>query len=94
MKNEFLVFICKIARAPLFTSCLQINFSNPIDKSPLLCYNNARNQEKRGYIMFQYHILYKNREIIVFSRLDPPNFMYRHFVTEILSVTSEWGWWH
>lgn len=44
--------------------------------------------------MFQYHILYKNREIIVFSRLDPPNFMYRHFVTEILSVTSEWGWWY
>lgn len=94
MKIEFLIFICKTARAPLFILCLQINFSNPIDKSTLLCYNNTRNQEKRGYIMFQYHILYKNKEIIVFSHLDPPNFMYRHFVTEILSVTSEWGWWY
>lgn len=94
MNPSFFLFICKIARARLFIPSLQIKFYNPIDKRFLLWYNDARNQEKRGYIMFQYHILYKNREIIVFSRLDPPNFMYRHFITEILSVTSEWGWWY
>ena len=38
--------------------------------------------------MFQYFIIYKGNPMIVFSRLAPVDFMFRHFVTEIISVTS------
>lgn len=38
--------------------------------------------------MFQYSIIYKGKPMIVFSRLTPVDFMFRHFITEIISVTS------
>lgn len=38
--------------------------------------------------MFQYFIIYKGKPMIVFSRLAPVDFTFRHFITEIISVTS------
>lgn len=38
--------------------------------------------------MFQYFIIYNGKPMIVFSRLAPVDFMFRHFITEIISVTS------
>lgn len=38
--------------------------------------------------MFQYSIIYKGKPMIVFSHLTPVDFMFQHFITEIISVTS------
>ena len=37
--------------------------------------------------MFQYHIFYKDKAMIVFSRLIPSLFSVVHFGAEIISVT-------